>query len=316
MRRMAKKPAKLDPALFQRIDLNLFKIFREVARAKGIGAAARRLNVQQPAVSLALKRLEAHVGTPLCIRSARGIELTPAGRVVAGLSEHVFEEVRSLPNALAEATGDIEGVLTIRLVSGVVSRELDETLFSMRRRHPRVRLRLDVAPRRIVVDALVKGLAEICIAFESAPRADLSYEPLVREYQQLYCSRHHPLFGARAKNPELLADEAFIVTGLDEPEDVRNVRMRYRLGLKPAGEAENLEEAKRMIGTGVGIGFLPTVLVENSTNKDAFWPILPPAMLPNYLLYLITKPEAQQTVPTQLFLREIRRRLSARGGPI
>jgi hypothetical protein len=39
-------------------------------------------------------------------------------------------------------------------------------------------------------------------------------------------------------------------------------------------------------------------------------------MLPNYLLYLITKPEAQQTVPTQLFLREIRRRLSARGIPV
>ena len=69
-----------------------------------------------------------------------------------------------------------------------------------------------------------------------------------------------------------------------------------------------------MIGAGVGIGFLPTVLVENSTNKDAFWPILPPAMLPNYLLYLITKPEAQQTAPTQLFLREIRRRLSAAAG--
>jgi len=313
---MAKKSARIDPALFQRIDLNLFKIFREVARAKGIGAAARRLNVQQPAVSLALKRLEAHVGTPLCVRSAQGIELTPAGRVVAGLSEHVFEEVRSLPNALAEATGDIEGVLTIRLVAGVVSRELDDTLFSMRRRHPRVRLRLDVAPRRIVVDALVKGFAEICIAFESAPRADLRYEPLVREYQQLYCSRHHPLFGARAKNPELLANEAFIVTGLDEPEDVRNVRMRYRLALKPVGEAENIEEAKRMIGAGVGIGFLPTEFVENSTNKDAFWPILPSGLLPNYLLYLITKPEAQQTVPTQLFLREIRRRLSARGRPI
>jgi hypothetical protein len=39
-------------------------------------------------------------------------------------------------------------------------------------------------------------------------------------------------------------------------------------------------------------------------------------LLPNYLLYLITKPEAQQTVPTQLFLREIRRRLSARGRPV
>jgi hypothetical protein len=73
-----------------------------------------------------------------------------------------------------------------------------------------------------------RGWPKSCIAFESAPRTDLRYEPLVREYQQLYCSRHHPLFGARARNPELLADEAFIVTGQDEPEDVRNVRLRYR----------------------------------------------------------------------------------------
>jgi hypothetical protein len=46
------------------------------------------------------------------------------------------------------------------------------------------------------------------------------------------------------------------------------------------------------------------------------WPILPQAMLPNYYLYLITMPEAQQTLPTQLFLHEIRRRLSARGTPV
>src|SRR5262249_31945540 len=132
----------------------------------------------------------------------------------------------------------------------------------------------------------------------------------------LYCGRHHPLYGARVSNPEVLAREPFVVTGSDEPEDVRHFRMRYRLALEPAGVAENLEEAKRMIGAGIGIGFLPTVLIESSTNRDFFWPLLPHEMLPNYLLYLITKPEAQQTVPTQLFLREIRRRLSARGEPV
>jgi DNA-binding transcriptional LysR family regulator len=310
------KKGRIDPALFQRLDLNLLKIFREIARAKGIGAAARRLHVQQPAVSLALKRLEAHLETELCFRTAKGIDLTPTGRVVAGLCEHFFQEVQSLPNALAGAAGEIEGVITIRLVSGLVSAEFDDALQAMRRRHPRVRLRLDVAPCRIVVDALAKGHAEICVAFDSAPRSDLQYEALVRERQQLYCSRHHPLFGAHVNNPEMLAPEGFVLTGADEPDDVRHFRLRYRLGHNPAGEAENLEEAKRMIGAGVGIGFLPTVLIESSTNKDLFWPVLPREMLPNYLLYLITKPETQQTVPTQLFLREIRRRLSARGAPI
>ncbi len=313
---MGSKKPQLDPLLFRRIDLNLFKIFREIARANGIGAAARRLNLQQPAVSLALRRLELHIGAPLCIRTSRGVELTPAGRTVAVLSEDLFREVQSLPNAVAAVSGEVEGVLTIRLVSGVFSRELDETLAAMRRRHPGIRLRMDVAPCRIVVDALAKGNAEVCIAFESAPRSDLLYEPLVREFQQLYCSRSHPLFGARVNNPEMLADERFILTGSDEPDDVRRFRLRYRFGRAPAGEAENLEEAKRMIGAGVGIGFLPTVLIEQSAQRGVLWPILPQAMLPNYYLYLITKPEAQQTLPTQLFLHEIRRRLSARGIPV
>ena len=70
------------------------------------------------------------------------------------------------------------------------------------------------------------------------------------------------------------------------------------------------------MAVGVGIGFLPTVLVPQHADRIGLWPLLPEATLPNYCLYLITHPEAQQTVPTQLFLREIRRRLSARGRPI
>ncbi|MFD0985729.1 LysR family transcriptional regulator [Methyloligella solikamskensis] len=310
------KTMPIDPALFRRIDLNLFKIFREIARAGGIGAAARRLNLQQPSVSLALKRLEDHLETELCIRSSKGVELTPSGRVVAGFVDQLFRQIQVLPQSVAGASADVEGLLTIRAVSGVASRELDETIGSLARRHPGIRLRIDIAPRRLVLQALVKDAAEVCIAFDAAPRADLFYEPLMREYQQLYCSRHHPLWGAKVNNPEVLGEERVIVTGSDEPEDVRHFRDRYQLGLAPAGEAENLIEARRMIGTGYGIGFLPTMIADEGVKKQELWPMLPDPMLPNYLLYLVTKPEAQQTLPTQLFLAEIRRRLAARGLPI
>jgi DNA-binding transcriptional LysR family regulator len=313
---MRKQSARIGASFFRRIDLNLLKIFREIGHAEGIGAAARRLNLQQPTVSLALKRLEAEVGEKLCLRTARGIELTPAGQVLAELCEQLFEAVQSLPNDIAKTAGDVEGVLTIRTVSGVVSSDLDDTLQSMRRRHPRIRLKIDVAPCRIVVDALAKGRAEVCIAFDAAQRAELLYEPLVREFQQLYCARSSPLYGTRVTRPEVLAGERFILTGSDEPTEVKNLRLRFGLGLKPAGEAENLEEAKRMIRAGVGIGFLPTAQVPRAGDRGELWPVLPQAMLPNYCLYLITHPEAQQTVPTQIFLHEMRRRLSARGGTV
>jgi DNA-binding transcriptional LysR family regulator len=298
--------------MLRRLDLNLFKLFHEIARAGSIGGAAKRLNLQQPAVSLALKRLEDHLGVQLCQRTSRGIELTPAGQVVAALADEVRSAVKTLPAALATAQGEVEGVLTIHSISRVVSPELDTALAAMCRRHPRVRLHISIAPRRNVLDALIRDQAELCITFDSAPRADLRYEALVREYQQAYCSKGHPLFGRQITGPASLAAERFVLTGLEEPEEVQRFRQRYRLGERPAGVADNLDEAMRLIGTGAGIGFLPTVLVQASAAQAQFWPLLPPGILPNYLLYLISKPERDATTPTVLFLREIRRLLQAR----
>ena len=306
---------KVKPSLVRQLDLNLLKIFREIAHAGGISAAARRLDLQQPTVSLALKRIEDHLAVRLCERGARGIELTAAGRVVANFAEQIYQGVQALPQSVA-AAGGIEGTLTIRAISSVSCRAFDNALASLRSRHPGIRVRIDIAPRRIVLQALLKDTAEVCISFDGAPRADLLYEPLTREFQQIYCNRDHPNFGTKITRPEMLRDERFVVTGSDEPDEVRNMRLRYQLGIEAMGEAENLTEARRLIEIGIGIGFLPTHLVDGGGRRDRLWAMLPDAMLPNYLLYLITKPETQQTAPTQLFLAEMRRRLSASGLPI
>ncbi len=306
---------KLKPATVHQFDLNLLKIFREIARSGGISAAARRLNLQQPTVSLALKRMEDHLGSQLCERGARGITLTAAGRTVAIFAEQVYQGAQALPQ-IAAAAGGIEGVLTIRAISSVCSGELDATLASLRARHPGLRIRIDIAPRRIVLQALLKGSAEVCISFDSAPRTDLLYEPLTREYQQLFCGRSSPFFGTTIVRPETLQGERFVVTGSDEPDDVRNLRQRYQLGAEPIGEAENLSEARRLIELGIGIGFLPTHLVEAQGHRGKLWAMLPRSILPNYLLYVITKPEAEQSPATQSFLGEMRRRLSAAHRPI
>ncbi len=263
---MRKQSADIGSSLYRRIDLNLLKIFREIVRAEGIGAAARRLNLQQPTVSLALKRLEEHVGENLCLRTARGIELTSAGHVLAEVCHRLFDAVQSLPNDFAKTSGEVEGLLTIRTVSGVVSSVLDATLDTMRRRHPRIRLRIDVAPCRIVVDALAKGHAEVCIAFDAAPRAELRYEPLVREFQQLYCARSSPSLAPASLAPRRLSASASFSRDRTSRMEVKNFRLRYGLGLRPAGEAENLDEARRMIRAGVGIGFLPTALVPGASE--------------------------------------------------
>lgn len=58
------------------MDLNLLRTFVAVYRAKSLTAAADTLRISQPAVSHALRRLRAHFGDPLFIRTGTGVRPT------------------------------------------------------------------------------------------------------------------------------------------------------------------------------------------------------------------------------------------------
>jgi DNA-binding transcriptional LysR family regulator len=294
------------------VDWNLFSLFLEIVRSGGISAAARRLNRQQPTVSAGLKRLEDHLGVELCRRTSQGIELTPAGRAFLPLCEAMMAAVRAAPHEVAKAANLVEGVINIRTISSIVSSEFDEALVVFHRLHPGVEIRLEVAPWRSVVRSLQTGEAEVGIACDSAPSSGLCYEPLMKETQQLYCSRTHPLFGTTISLPSELADEPFVMTGQDEPEELERFRRRYGLGGRTGGFAENLHEVKRLIELGVGIGFMPTCVADTLDGTHLLWPLLPDNLLVSYHVYLITRDRSARDTPTELFLSEILRRLRQR----
>lgn len=64
------------------MELRHLRYFVAVAEEGGItNAAERRLHTAQPSLSRQIRDLELEVGVPLLERSARGIALTPAGRI-------------------------------------------------------------------------------------------------------------------------------------------------------------------------------------------------------------------------------------------
>jgi len=301
----------IDRKFASRVDWNLMRTFVDIVRAGGIGAAARQLNRQQPSISAALKRLEDHVGATLLLRTATGVELTAAGKAILALCEDMLEAARMVPHQIAQATKRVEGFVRIQIVSGLVSPEFDEAIASFHRRNPAIHIEIRVSPWRQVLDALEQGEVEIGVGYDSAVRGSLTYEPLLVERQQLYCSRTSPYFGYKVSRLHELKDEGFVLTGEDEIELITNLRRRFGLGSKVSGLAEDINEARRLISLGVGIGFLPVLSAEAEVARGTLWPVLHADFEPSYDIYLLAKAEPARDTATQLFWDEVFRRVRA-----
>jgi DNA-binding transcriptional LysR family regulator len=131
------------------------------------------------------------------------------------------------------------------------------------------------------------------------------------ERQQLYCARSNPLFGHRVSRLNELKDEGFVLTGDDEIETITHLRRRYRLGTHVSGLAEDINEARRLIVQGVGIGFLPILAVEQEVVKGRLWPMLHADAEPFYDIFLLARSAPARDTATQLFLDEVVRRIRA-----
>ncbi len=303
---------RIDRDFARKLDWNLLKLFLEIVRADGIGAAARNLNRQQPSISAALKRLEDHLGARLFDRSPSGIRITPAGKALQVLCEDMFENVRMAQHQVAQATKLVSGVVRIQLISSIICPELDEAIASFHRRHPSIAIELHVSAWRGVLDALERGDVEVGIGYEGTQGPELIYEPMFVEVQQLYCARSHPLYGRKIDKLASLRREGFVLTGADEPEAVTRLRGRHGLGQNSAGQAEDVHEAQRLITLGVGIGFLPVGAAEDAVRGGKLWPLLTEGVQPAHEIFLISRADPSRDTATQLFLDEIRRRLRAR----
>lgn len=304
-------PNRINANFAAQVDWNLLRLFVDIVKAGGIGAAARRLNRQQPTISAALKRLEEHAGARLLNRGATGIELTAAGRALYLICEEMFDAARMAPHQIAQAVKQVEGLARIQVVSSVISPEFNEAIASLHRRHPSIRIEIRVSPWREVLDALERGEAELGVGYDSGVRSALTYDPLFTETQQLYCARSHPLFGYRITKISELCQEGFVLTGADEVETLTRLRQRYRLGTVISGLAEDIHEAMRLITLGVGIGFLPTMAAGDAVKAGLLWPMLPDDIAPSYEMYLLARLTPSRNTAAQLFLDEIIRRLRA-----
>src|SRR5690349_5956364 len=95
------------------MELYALQVFQTVAGEKSFSRAAEKLLRTQPAISLALQRLEQELGEKLIDRSGKELLLTDAGQTVLDYARRFQSLQQELDNSLAELRDNSAGRLTI-----------------------------------------------------------------------------------------------------------------------------------------------------------------------------------------------------------
>ncbi len=276
------------------LDWNLLRTFIAIVQEQGITAAANRLLLKQPTVSTALKRLEGHVGRRLIDRGGGRFAVTAAGDLLYREALEVQGSIGRLAVVMREVREEISGHVSIGMASHVVFPILDRVLGDFSRAHPAVSFTVDVSTSGEVVRWLLEKHTSmgICLVHRRHPK--LTYEPLFREHFGFFCGPSHRFFG---RDDLVLADlegEPSVSFRTDALHDALRPVALLRAGLRMddtiRATSSHLEEIRRLIIAGVGIGPLPIHVMARDVADGLLWRLPPYDDPPAIDIHLVWNP--------------------------
>ena len=174
------------------VKLELYRVFKEVAEAGNITAAAQTLFISQSAVSQSIKQLEAELQTRLFARNSRGVTLTADGRMLYEYVRSAMGLLETGEEKLSQSRDLQMGHLTIGASDTVTSQFLLPYLDRFHRQYPALHIQIISGRSHKVLGLLQSG--KVDIAFASTPQEGASLETFP-------CLATHSIFVAGAEYP-------------------------------------------------------------------------------------------------------------------
>jgi len=236
--------------------------------AGSVTAAAHRLNLTQPAVTLQLRNLQALAGLPLIQRTGDGMALTDAGHIVLALAERVEAALLDCERSLDMIAGRNGGRVSIAAVS-TAKYFVPFAIAAFSRRFPKVDVTLRIGNREDIRAAL-RGY-DLDIAIMGRPPVDVQVEirPLGKHPHVIIAAADHVLSKKKRIAVADLASENFITREIGSGTRMLMEQFFQTSGLKPkiGMEMDSNETIKQAVIAGLGIAFISQHTVSHELDE-------------------------------------------------
>ena len=202
-----------------------------------VRAAAEKLHMSQPALTLAIQQLEAELGCQLLSRTKRGVSLTPYGEALLPRANLIVSESVRAQEEIAQLRGDLGGRVNLASSPAIALSVLPLALRPFMNKYPHLQLHCIEGTYPAIGPALRDGRLDFAVTPYNGKELEPGLEAELLYYSDvvIVANKQHPLarssslqdlhqarwtYATVARGPGAVIDEAFRAMGLEPPQPV------------------------------------------------------------------------------------------------
>lgn len=264
--------------------------------------AAKVLHVSQPAVSLAIKRLEDRLGTSLLVRTRKRITASRPGEVLAVGARLAFEAMGNAVAQIANEHAEPSGRVVLGVHESLAAYSLPLFMARFLREYPKVELKLWNGRSQEVERELTAGRVDLALIVNPRQHPDLIIVPMFEDSVELF----HCVASRRAGDPRafLQTMPLIYVPELTQSQDILVQLQTSRVTPARMLPCSSLELVKSLVLDEVGVGILPRRVAQHGTRKR-FRSLSPPFPLYRDRIALVRRYDVPATAAIRVVITEL-----------
>lgn len=250
------------------MDLRQLKVFAEIAQQKNFTRAAEQLHIAQPAVSMALRKLEEELELTLVNRQDKRVTLTAEGEVFLGHALRILEQCNSARVEMQELRGLLKGEVRLGIPPMMSAYYFPRLIKEFRHLYPHLQLSVYGEGAARIQRMISRGEIDMGVIAGTDIREDLTSRRFLREEIVACVPPGHPLADHESltheeflEQPLILFKEGYFMRELIE-------ELSQDSGVQPevVFETNLFSLVRSLVREGLGISTLLKMVVQGDSD--------------------------------------------------
>jgi len=247
--------------------LNELRYIVAVSQQGNFRRAAEKVFVSQPALSLAIQKLEEELGVQIFERSRTSVNATAIGEMIVAQAQRALEEVGQIKEIASQGKDQLAGSLRLGAIYTVGPYLLPQLIPILKQNAPYMPLEMEENQTANLEALLANGRLDVIIIALPFGGPGIATRPLYDEDFSVVVPLEHPWAKKKQiKTSELVTEKVLLLnSGHCFSNQVREACAEFNSAVGEIQQGNSLETIRNMVASGLGITVLPV-----SANSDKY----------------------------------------------